>query len=319
MPTSATQQIPVIDLRDYTHGTAEQKGRFVQTWGEGLRDFGFVAIEGHTIETAVIKKTYRLFQELFALPLEQKKQYERVAGGQRGYTSFGKEHAKDSTVGDLKEFWHVGRELASHDRYFDEYPSNVWPSEVPELRELTLTLFAQLEDAARLMLLALGDYFKLSDRAYFAKSIEGGNSILRAIHYPPLLPHMDPHAVRAAAHEDINLITILCEATTSGLEILTRDGTWLPVEAPEGQLVVDAGDMLQRLTNHVIPSTTHRVVNPAGANVARYSMPFFVHPYSEFDLTPIAETITPENPCRYGPVSAGDFLNERLRAIGLLK
>jgi isopenicillin N synthase-like dioxygenase len=253
------------------------------------------------------------------LPAETKEQYGKVFGGQRGYTSFGKEHAKDAKVGDLKEFWHVGRELGPEQPATSDYPANVWPKEIESFQETNLELYRQLEDTARILMRALGDYFGLEDREYFRKSIEGGNSILRAIHYPPLLPHHDPRAVRAAAHEDINMITILCEATSSGLEIQTHDGQWMAIDALEGQLVVDAGDMLSRLTNNVIPSTTHRVVNPEGENTARYSLPFFVHPYSEFDITCLPQCDTPDNPAKYPPITAGEFLKQRLREIGLLK
>jgi isopenicillin N synthase-like dioxygenase len=316
--TTSRTKIPVINLKDYMHGDAAAKAAFVKTWGDGLKEFGFVAVEGHPIDRALIRKTYDLYQQYFALPADVKEKYGKVAGGQRGYTSFGKEHAKDSKVGDLKEFWHVGRELGEQAPTAD-YPANVWPTEIAEFKETNLGLYAQLEETARILMRALGDYFELEDREYFRKAIEGGNTILRAIHYPPLLPHMDPRAVRAAAHEDINMITILCEATSSGLEILTHEGEWMGIDALEGQLVVDAGDMLSRLTNNVIPSTTHRVVNPEGENTARYSLPFFVHPYSEFDITCLPQCDTPENPAKYPPITAGEFLKQRLREIGLLK
>lgn len=305
-------RIPVIDLQDYTQGSPEARAAFVKTWGDGLTEFGFVSVANHAIDHELIRRAYGLFESFFALPAEVKDRYGKVAGGARGYTSFGKEHAKDSTVGDLKEFWHVGREGGI-------YPDNVWPAELTDLKTVGLDLFSRLEDTARTLLQALGDYFGLADRGYFADATRGGNSILRAIHYPPLLAHHDPKAVRAAAHEDINMITILCEATSSGLEILTREGDWVAIEALDGQLVVDAGDMLSRTTNQVIPATTHRVVNPEGSNKARYSLPFFVHPYPTFDLSCLPECVSAERPARFPPITAGEFLDQRLREIGLLK
>jgi isopenicillin N synthase-like dioxygenase len=219
----------------------------------------------------------------------------------------------------LKEFWHVGRELPPQHPLRAEYADNVWPSEVPELQEAALGLFEQLEMTSDTLLRALGDYFELEDREFFVKACKDGNSILRAIHYPPLLPEMDQRAVRAAAHEDINMITLLCEATTSGLEILTRDGEWVGIEALKGQIVVDAGDMLSRLTNNVIPATTHRVVNPEGSNSTRYSLPFFVHPYSDFNIECLPCCASAEDPAKYPPITAGEFLTQRLKEIGLIK
>lgn len=318
MHTTQRIQIPVLNMRHYTEGTPEQKAQFVRTWGEGLRELGFVAIENHHVDHALIRRTYALFEQFYALPKATKEKYARE-GGQRGFTGFMKEHAKDNSVGDLKEFWHVGRELTPGHPMIGQYPDNVWPDEMPELKAVTLELFEQLEANARILLLALGDYFELPDREYFAKAIENGNHIMRAIHYPPLQEGMPAGAVRAAAHEDINMITILCEATSSGLEILTRDGQWVGIDALAGQLVVDAGDMLSRLTNHVIPATTHRVVNPEGENSVRYSLPYFVHPYSAFNIECLPQCDTPDNPRRYPPITAGEFLNQRLREIGLLK
>jgi isopenicillin N synthase-like dioxygenase len=204
-----------------------------------------------------------------------------------------------------------------------QYPANVWPRELPELRETTLALYRELERVAGLMLMALAEHFELP-RDTFADMMRAGNSILRVLHYPPVAPAAGAPgagvapAVRAAPHEDINLITLLCEATDSGLELLRRDGTWMPVEATPGQLVVDAGDMLSRVTNEAIPATTHRVVNPpAGANRDRYSMPFFVHPYPAADLTVLDRFVSAARPSRYPPITAGEFLDERLREIGL--
>jgi Isopenicillin N synthase and related dioxygenases len=319
MPVMNQVQIPVVTLSDYTHGSPEARQRFIQTFGDGLKEFGFITLQGHAIDHTLIRKAYELFQEFFSMDLATKKRYDNVAGGQRGYTSFGKEHAKNSSVGDLKEFWHTGPELPADHAYRAEYPNNVWPEELPELKEIMTTLYGDLQSTAEIMLEALGEYFGLPKET-FRDMVKDGNSIIRSIHYPPLEEGMDPKAVRAAAHEDINMITLLCEATEAGLEILTHDGEWVGVSALSGQIVVDAGDMLSRVTNEVIPSTTHRVVNPQdGRNVSRYSMPFFVHPYSSCDLTVLDRFVSEETPAKFEPITAGAFLEQRLREIGLLK
>lgn len=319
MPVMNQVQIPVVTLSDYTHGSPEARQRFIKTFGDGLKEFGFITLQGHPIDHTLIRKAYELYQEFFSMDLATKKRYEHVAGGQRGYTSFGKEHAKNSSVGDLKEFWHTGPELPADHPYRAEYPDNVWPEELPELKSVMTTLYADLQNTAEIMLEALGEYFDLPKET-FRDMVKDGNSIIRSIHYPPLEEGMDPRAVRAAAHEDINMITLLCEATEAGLEILTHEGEWVGVSALSGQIVVDAGDMLSRVTNEVIPSTTHRVVNPQdGRNVSRYSMPFFVHPYSSCDLTVLDRFVSEETPAKFPPITAGAFLEQRLREIGLLK
>lgn len=312
-------QIPVVTLSDYTHGSPEARRRFIQTFGDGLKEFGFITLQGHGVDHALIRQAYELFQEFFSMDLETKKRYEHVSGGQRGYTSFGKEHAKNNPVADLKEFWHTGPELPEGHAYRAEYPDNVWPTELPQLKPVMTQLYQDLQSTAEIMLEALGEYFDLPKET-FRDMVKDGNSIIRSIHYPPLEEGMDPRAVRAAAHEDINMITLLCEATEAGLEILTHTGEWVGVSALSGQIVVDAGDMLSRVTNEVIPSTTHRVVNPPdGRNVSRYSMPFFVHPYSACDLTVLDRFVSEENPAKFPPITAGAFLEQRLREIGLLK
>ena len=313
-----TTIIRTLNLKDYTHGNSQQRKTFSEEFAAGLKECGFIILEGHGIDPELIARNYDLFKRLFNLELETKQKYGNISGGQRGYTGFGKEHAKNRKVGDLKEFWHTGQELPLGHPLYNEYPQNVWVDELPELRGNALSLYRELERVARNMLEALAMHFDLRQN-FFADMIKEGNSVLRSIHYPPLEPHMDPEAVRAAEHEDINLITILPEATASGLELLTRDGEWLPVEGGKGQLIVDAGDMLQRITNGVIPSTTHRVVNPKGENTSRYSMPFFVHPYSACLLETIPSCVTPDNPEKWPAITAGGFLFERLVEIGLIK
>ncbi|HSU83028.1 MAG TPA: 2-oxoglutarate and iron-dependent oxygenase domain-containing protein [Thermoanaerobaculia bacterium] len=315
---TAVKNIPTVDLNDYTSGGGASRSRLIETLGDGLQEFGFLNVEGHGIDSSLIRGTYDLWKRFFELPDAVKRKYAGVEGGARGYTPFGVEHAKDNPLPDLKEFWHVGQEPPAGHPFRTEYPANVWPAEIPEIQEPTLRLYSSLERVAENLLRALAEYFEMP-RDSFSSMMDVGNSILRILHYPPVKPEYAP-AVRAAAHEDINLITLLCEATDSGLEILTREGEWMAVETGPGQIVVDAGDMLSRFTNEVIPATTHRVVNPAeNAARDRFSMPFFVHPYSSCDLT-IPERFTgPDHPPKYPPITAGQFLEQRLREIGLKK
>jgi isopenicillin N synthase-like dioxygenase len=313
---SPTKTIQTVDLNDYTSGDAASRKRLIDTLGQGLQETGFLNVEGHGIDASLIDGTYDLWKRFFRLPDEVKRKYTDTVGEGRGYTPFGVEHAKDSPLPDLKEFWHVGQEPPEGHPLRDEYPANVWPAEIPEIAEPTLRLYKSLERVAENLLRALAESFGLP-RDTFSSMMDVGNSVLRIIHYPPVKPEHDP-AVRAAAHEDINLITLLCEATDSGLEILTRDGEWVAVESGPGQIVMDAGDMLSRFTNEVIPATTHRVVNPAAdAGRDRFSMPFFVHPYPSCDLTVHERFVSADNPPKFPPITAGQLLEQRLREIGL--
>ncbi|MCE9669529.1 isopenicillin N synthase family oxygenase [Myxococcus stipitatus] len=315
------RRIPLVDLSHYRSGTPTERARFVRVFGEGLREFGFVSVVGHGIDDGLIRRTYADVASLFDQPEAVKARYAvPELAGQRGYTGYGREHAKDRKVGDLKEFWHVGRELPPGHPYLGHYGANVWPEEVPSFREHTLALFRELDGAASLMLQSLAEFFGVP-RTTFSDMATDGNSVLRLIHYPPLKERFIPGGVRAAEHEDINLITLLCEGTASGLELLTRDGEWLPVDTLRGQIVVDSGDMLSRVTNNVIPATTHRVVNPRSPSedTVRYSLPFFCHPRSDCVLSPLSCTETPDNPARHAPIAAGAFLQQRLRENGLLK
>lgn len=314
---ASQEGIPTIDLGACRHGAPAARRAAVEALGEGLSRFGFVTVEGHGVDAALVRRAYEGFARFFALPDAVKRRYAGVDEGGRAYTPFGVEHAKDSPHPDLKEFWHVGQELPAGHPYRRVYADNVWPEEVPELAADALALYRALERCAETLLGALGEFFGLPP-ATFPEMMRDGNTILRAIHYPPVGACALPGSVRAAAHEDINLVTLLCEATDAGLEILTREGWWLPVAARPGEIVVDAGDMLSRVTNEVIPATTHRVVNPpAGADRDRYSMPFFVHPWPACDLTVMERFVSPERPARFPPTTAGRFLEERLRAIGM--
>lgn len=311
-----TQRIPVVSLSDYVRGTAAERERFVATYGEALRTFGFVSVKDHGIDPARIREAYATIARFFALPVDAKKAYVvEGSGGNRGYVGFGAEHAKDRKVGDLKEFFHVGREIPS----LGPGGQNAFPAEVPDFERVTRGLFGELERTAGVMLEAVADVLG-APRDTFTKMIVGGNSILRLIHYPSLKDAFIPGAVRAAEHEDINLVTLLCESTGAGLEILTREGTWMAVEAPPGHIVVDSGDMMQLVTNRVLPSVTHRVVNPPtdADDVVRYSMPFFVHPYPTCPLEVLPSCAGAGEQIPPAPTTAQAFLEERLRELGLL-
>ncbi|GAB4213792.1 MAG: 2-oxoglutarate and iron-dependent oxygenase domain-containing protein [Synechococcales cyanobacterium] len=309
--TPVAQTIPTLSLNDFIHGDPHTQADFVQRMGSALEDLGFFALVDHGVDSAVTQAAYECCQAFFALPAEIKMHYSHAdLKGQRGYTCFGKEHAKDNPYPDLKEFWHIGREDSP-------YLGNLWPSEVPQFRPVFLELYRQLDACAAHLLQACALYLRES-RLLLADMAEGGNSILRVIHYPPIPLTAHPASIRAAAHEDINFITLLCEATAPGLELLQRDGSWLPIQTMPGQIIVDTGDMLQHLTNGVFRSTTHRVVNPNNDREQRFSMPFFIHPRSEVDLTPLPSCVARSGgKTHYGSLTAGEFLQQRLREIGL--
>ena len=314
---SKEQTIPVVDLRDYTEGDEESKKAFVKTIGDALKDLGFVAVEGHGVDTDLLHKTYDVFKEFFALDQETKKQYEfPETGRQRGFTSFGVEHAKDSEKADLKEFWHLGRDLPEDHPLYDRIPANVWPEEVPALAETAQKLYKQMEASAQTMLKAISIYLD-QDEDFLPNMIKDGNSIIRVINYPVCDGFDEPGVMRAAEHEDINLITLLPEATQSGLELLDRNGEWMPIHSIKGQMIVDSGDMLSRITNDKLPATTHRVVNPEGEPTQRFSMPFFVHPHPDYELTVLDSCLDEGEEPKYEPITAEGFLFQRLKEIGL--
>lgn len=312
--------IPSVNLADFISGTAEQKNAFVQQLGKAYEDIGFVAVRGHFLSDELTADLYNQVQTFYALPADAKEKYE-VPGlaGQRGYTSFGKEHAKGRTEGDLKEFWQFGQWVDDNDPLKAEYPDNVPVNEFPNFNVLGKEAYQRLEETGKHMLRAIALYLGL-DEFYFDEKIEKGNSILRAIHYPPIT-NEPASAVRAAEHEDINLITLLMGASAEGLEVLNKQNQWVAITALPDQLVVNVGDMLQRLTNNKLKSTTHRVVNPPREKwgTSRFSIPFFLHPKSGMRLDCLPNCITPENPIQYTPITAGEYLDERLREIGLKK
>jgi isopenicillin N synthase-like dioxygenase len=319
----STVNIPRLDLNDYINGTEGQRKRFSDEIGKAFNETGFVTITNHGLSKELIDKLYEQVKELFALPEDVKLKYEKAElAGQRGYTSKGKETAKGFKVPDLKEFWQIGQTVTDNDPVKFEYPENVHVEELPEFNEVTGEVYQRLEAAGKHLLQAIAVYLGL-DEHYFDPNVHNGNSILRTLHYFPITdPDALPDdAVRAGAHEDINLITLLIGASADGLELLTRENTWFPVKAHGEDVVVNVGDMLQRLTNGKLKSTTHRVVNPPREMMkfSRFSVPFFLHPKSGMDLSSLPSTIDAEHPKQFSDTTAGEYLDERLREIGLKK
>jgi len=310
------QHVPTLDMRRFD----TDREAFVAELGAAYRQFGFCCISHHGISRELVDAAYDAFRQFFALPTETKMKYHlKGAGGARGYTPFKVETAKDSDYQDLKEFWHIGRELPPGSKYATDMAANVWPAEVPDFQRAGQGLYAALDQLGGRLLRALALHIALPED-YFEDKIDSGNSILRPIHYPPV-EHGDVPNVRAGAHEDINLITLLVGASAAGLEVKTREGGWLPITTEGDAIVVNIGDMLQRLTNRVYPSTTHRVVNPPGeaARKARYSVPFFLHPNPDVVLDPLPQCVSEANPRHYeGTLTAHEYLQQRLREIRLI-
>ncbi len=311
--TPLLEKVPELSLAAYTHGDTAAREQFQRDLYLGFKQFGFIILRDHAIDDKMLQRAYDLSAAFFALPEEEKRRYIIGEGFQRGYTPFGQEHAKGNAFPDLKEFWHVGQIFEADSPLAKIYPANVWPEKPEGFREIFTALYQALENAGQTMLQALAPSIGV-DGDYFKRLATGGNSILRLLHYPPIPEDADPNCVRAAAHEDINLITLLVAASSTGLELLDRDGSWLPVEGSPNALIVDAGDMLARITNNHIPATTHRVVNPDGANEPRYSMPFFMHPHSDAMLACIDKYRDGQEA---PDITADGFLQERLAEIGL--
>jgi isopenicillin N synthase-like dioxygenase len=307
-------KIPVLDLDLFSNGTVQARNLFIKEIGRAFEDIGFVAIDNPGISDKLIDELYETVQQFFALPLEKKKRYE-IAGisGQRGYTSFGKEHAKGSSSPDLKEFFQYGQ----LDISCPELLKNVDVPEIPGFNRVFSESFAAFEKSGIQILSAIAEYLGLNQH-YFNDKVLNGNSILRAIHYPPII-NEPLSAIRAEQHEDINLITLLVGASADGLEILTKDGTWNPVFSNRGQIIVNVGDMLQRLTNNKLKSTTHRVVNPPRSlwHTSRFSVPFFLHPQGQTSLACLDNCINDDLPKIYEDITADEYLDQRLREIGL--
>ena len=316
-------EVPSLDLADFTGGDVEKKKSFVAALGEAYNNIGFVAIKNHGLSDTLTSQLYAIVKKFFSLPDEIKQKYElSELFGQRGYIGKGKEHAKGRTTGDLKEFFHIGQEVVDGDPIKAEYPDNIWPGELSEMAEVGMEAYKTLENTGKQILRAIALYLNLEEH-YFEDKVHNGNSILRPIHYFPIenLDEVPEDAVRAAEHGDINLITLLMGASADGLQVLRRDGKWIPITALPDQLVVNVGDMMARLTNDKLKSTIHRVVNPPKElmKTSRFSIPFFMHPRSEMDLTCLESCIDDEHPKKYTDMTAGEFLHERLAEIGLKK
>ncbi|MBN8893479.1 MAG: isopenicillin N synthase family oxygenase [Rhodanobacter sp.] len=310
------KHVPTLDIRRYD----SDRNAFVAEIGAAYREFGFCCISGHGIARELIDGSYDVFRRFFALPTDTKMKYHVPgSGGARGYTPFKVETAKDSQYADLKEFWHIGREIPRDSKFAELMPPNLWPAEVPDFKRYGYGLYEALDQLGTRVLRALALHIRQPEN-FFEDKTDVGNSILRPIHYPPITDENVPN-VRAGAHEDINFITLLVGASAEGLEVLTREGEWLPITTEGDAIVVNIGDMLQRLSNHVYPSTTHRVVNPPNENARkpRYSVPFFLHPNPDVMLDPLDSCITPDNPRRYDTsISSHEYLLQRLREIKLI-
>jgi len=317
---SAPQGIPSVDLSEFLSDDPQKQKKFVKELGAAYEGIGFVAVRNHGIPKALIDNLYDQIQQFFALPENVKKKYDIPGiGGQRGYTPFGTEHAKGKSAGDLKEFWHFGQFVEDNDPIKEKYPDNVEVNELPDFLPTGKKAYQTFENTGRHLLRAIAIHLNL-DEDYFNPHIENGNSILRPIHYPPITGEVEDGAVRAGAHEDINLITLLVGASADGLEVLNKKNEWVAVTEIQDHIVVNVGDMLQRLTNNKLNSTTHRVVNPPKEQLgtSRYSVPFFLHPRSEMPLNCLPSCIDDEHPKAYEDITAGDYLMERLREIGLV-
>jgi isopenicillin N synthase-like dioxygenase len=312
--------IPSVDLADFLSDDPKRKAKFVTEIGTAYEDIGFVALKNHFLDEELVATLYQEVKAFFDLPEATKKKYEREdIGGQRGYVSFGKEHAKGQKKGDLKEFWHFGQEPDENANLTEEYPDNIEVKELKHFNQVGMRAYKMLEKTGIYVLRALALHIGIKE-TYFDHWASNGNSILRPIHYPPITEEPQG-AVRAGAHGDINLITLLMGASTGGLQVQRKDGEWIDAIPNEDELVINVGDMLERHTNNKLRSTIHRVVNPPKEewDKPRYSIPFFMHPRSEMKLDCLEECISKDQPKQYEDITAGDFLHQRLVEIGLIK
>lgn len=313
------ESIPSLDLSHFTSGSEEQKQQFVKNLGEAYQEIGFVSIKNHGFDEKLEKDLYRVLKSFFDLDDDVKMKYDGSSfNGQRGYTGKRKEHAAGRSMGDLKEFFHVGKHIPESNSA--DYAANIWAEEVPEMEQICTNAYSTLESIGKTMLSAIALHLDLEVN-YFDNKVDRAISILRPIHYFPIedTSEIKEGAVRAAEHGDINLITLLMGASADGLQVKRRDGKWIPITAIDGHLVVNVGDMLERLTNGVLKSTIHRVVNPPldQLDKPRYSIPFFMHANPDTSLASLDSCISAENPKQWEDTTAGEFLLERLKAIGL--
>ncbi|MGB5666746.1 MAG: 2-oxoglutarate and iron-dependent oxygenase domain-containing protein [Maribacter sp.] len=311
--------IPSVDLQDFVSENPQRKQKFITEIGNAFEEIGFVALSGHFLSDKLVEDLYREIKNFFNLPQATKDKYEIPGiGGQRGYTSFGKEHAKGRKEGDLKEFWHFGQYVVDNPKLEAEYPNNIIVTELKNFNAVGKETFKMLEKTAKFVLRALALHLGL-DETYFDEYIKNGNSILRPIHYPPI-KHEPKNAVRAAAHGDINLITLLMGAHGRGLQVMNHKGEWVDAIAQTDQLMINVGDMLSRLTNNKLKSTIHQVVNPPKElwGTSRYSIPFFMHPISGMPLNCLENCVDKNHPKQFEDITAGAFLHERLIELGLI-
>jgi len=314
-----SRTVPLLDLSTYLSGSIKEKHQFIQDFGNAFHEIGFVRINGHGLSKSLIQDFYTVSNDFFKLKTKLKKKYEIPGlGGQRGYTSFGKEHAKDADVGDLKEFFQIGRDPDKNDEDTKNNPVNIEVTELTHFLALGKKLYAAFEKIGGHLLEAIAEFLNLP-KNYFTHAVHNGNSILRSIYYPPITKEPKT-AIRAEQHEDINLITLLVGASAGGLQLLNMEGKWQSIHPQEDEIVINVGDMLQRLTNNYLRSTTHRVINPPKQewHTSRLSIPFFLHPKSNMRLDCLAAYVSKDKPAQYENSSAGEYLTERLREIGLL-
>ncbi|NQY31390.1 MAG: isopenicillin N synthase family oxygenase [Flavobacteriaceae bacterium] len=314
------QNIPSVNLADFISGDEIRKQKFINEIGKAYEEIGFVALKGHFLSENLVDNLYGEIKNFFSLPVETKRSYEIDGiGGQRGYISFGKESAKGKKEGDLKEFWHFGQYVEDNPGLVAEYPENVTVNELPKFNTVGKETYQMIEKTGVYVLRALALFLDL-DEFYFDNYIKNGNSILRPIHYPPITEE-PKNAVRAAAHGDINLITLLMGSHGKGLQVQNHAGEWIDAIAEPDELVINVGDMLARHSNNRLKSTIHRVVNPPKESwgTSRYSIPFFMHPVSEMPLNCLDNCVTSENPKGFEDITAGEFLTERLIELGLIK
>jgi len=316
-------KIAVVDYNDYTSGDTHKRKNFIQEFGDSFSNMGFAIVRNHGVTKVLKDKLFEVSKAFFALPTEEKLKYEDLAlAGQRGYISKLRESAKGKSVPDIKEFYHIGQTVTDGDLIKNEYPDNIWPIEVLEFETVCQEVYQTFEQTGRNLLKSTALYLGL-DEDYFSPKIHNGNSVLRLLHYYPVkdLSEIPEGAVRAAAHGDINLITLLMGGSAEGLQAQTLGGEWIPVSPKDDEIVVNIGDMLARLTNNRFRSTQHRVISPREESwlTPRFSTPFFLHPRSDMDLTCLESCVTEDNPKQYEDMTAGEFLTERLIELGLKK
>ena len=319
----ALKTVPTVDYHDFISGDSHKRTQFIQDLGDAFSQIGFVIVKNHGVSEALRQELFDISREIFEQPVAIKQQYEDMQnGGQRGYISKGRETAKGEKVPDLKEFWHIGQEVVNEPALQEAYPDNIWMNEVPQLQTVGMKVYRTFEDTGRNLLKAIALYLDL-DEDYFDAKIHNGNSVLRLLHYFPVtnMEQIEEGAVRAAAHGDINLITLLMGGSAKGLQAKNSDGAWVDISPNENEIVINIGDMLHRHTNGRLKSTIHRVINLDKESMLhpRYSAPFFLHPRGDMDLSCLDNCISENQPKGYEDINAGDFLRERIQQLGLLK